>query len=296
MFSLRLCVSCVAEGPLHLFFGFHELVHLPEEPRIDVRQLVDFGESHPRFERALDLEDPFRCGLSERATQRFHRIVGKPVVTEKRANRPSWTSGLESAQSLLQRLLERAANRHRLADGFHHRRELRVRGGEFLEREPRTFHDHVVEHRLERSRCRPGDVVRDLVEAVAHSELGADARDRKPRCLRCQSRRPRHARIHLDHEHLAIGRIDRKLDVASACLDADLANDRDCRIAHLLIFAVGERHRRRNSDRVTGVNAHRIYVFDRADDHDVVRAVAHHLELELLPSDDAALDENLAHG
>ena len=88
--------------------------------------------------------------------------------------------------------------------------------------------------------------------------------------------------------------IHRELDVAAAGVDADLANDRDRRVAHRLVLAIGERHRRRDGDRVAGVHAHRIEVLDRADDHDVVVVIAHHLELELLPADDAALDEHLA--
>ena len=35
--------------------------------------------------------------------------------------------------------------------------------------------------------------------------------------------------------------------------------------------AVGERLLRRDGDRVAGVDAHRVDVLDRADDHDVVR-------------------------
>jgi hypothetical protein len=64
-----------------------------------------------------------------------------------------------------------------------------------------------------------------------------------------------------------------------------------------LILAVRQRLRGRHGDRVTGVNAHRIEVLDRADDHDVVLAVAHHLQLEFLPADDRFLDQQfVVHG
>ena len=43
------------------------------------------------------------------------------------------------------------------------------------------------------------------------------------------------------------------------------------------------------------MNPHRIDVLDRANDDDVVRPVTQHLELELLPADDAALDQHLLH-
>ena len=39
-----------------------------------------------------------------------------------------------------------------------------------------------------------------------------------------------------------------ELDIRSAGLNADLANDFDCRIAHALIFAIGERLRRGDRD------------------------------------------------
>ena len=43
-----------------------------------------------------------------------------------------------------------------------------------------------------------------------------------------------------------------------------------------------------------GVDAHRVDVLDRADDHDVVGVVAHDLELELAPAEHRLVDEHLA--
>ena len=65
-------------------------------------------------------------------------------------------------------------------------------------------------------------------------------------------------------------------------------------VAHPLVFLVGQRLRRRDRDRVAGVDAHRVEVLDRADDDEVVRLVAHDLQLELLPADQALLDQELA--
>ena len=42
------------------------------------------------------------------------------------------------------------------------------------------------------------------------------------------------------------------------------------------------------------MNAHRVEVLDRADDHDVVGAIADDLQLELVPAPDRLLDEHLA--
>ncbi len=63
---------------------------------------------------------------------------------------------------------------------------------------------------------------------------------------------------------------------------------------HPLVNLVRQRLDGRDDDRVAGVDAQRIDVLHRADrDAGVVR-VAHHLVLDLLPADEAALDHDLA--
>jgi hypothetical protein len=128
----------------------------------------------------------------------------------------------------------------------------------------------------------------------------ADDANFAPRCaiesgrLRRERRRSRHARVHLDDEHLTVARVDGKLNVAAARVDAYFANDRDGASRISLILAIGKRHRRGHGDRVTGMHAHRVEILDRADDDDVVVVIAHHLELELLPADHTSLNEYLA--
>ena len=92
---------------------------------------------------------------------------------------------------------------------------------------------------------------------------------------------------------LAVVGVDGELDVGAAGLDADAADAGEGRVAHALVLDVGQGLGRRDRDRVAGVHAHRVEVLDRADDHAVVGAVAHHLELVLLPARDRALDEDL---
>ena len=111
-----------------------------------------------------------------RAARRRVRSLVAPV--ERRA------ALLERAQRLLQRGRVVAADRHRLADRLHGGGERRVGGRELLEREPRHLDDDVVERRLEARRRDPGDVVRDLVEAVADGELRGDLGDREAGGLR----------------------------------------------------------------------------------------------------------------
>ena len=59
---------------------------------------------------------------------------------------------------------------------------------------------------------------------------------------------------------------------------------------------VGEGLLRRHGDGVAGVDAHGVDVLDGADDDHVVLEVAHDLELELLPADDALLEQHLVGG
>ena len=153
-------------------------------------------------------------------------------------------SSSRRAQRLAERLAERAADRHRLADRLHLRGQPLVGAGELLEREPRHLHDDVVERRLEAGRRGLREVVRDLVQRVADGELRGDLRDRVAGRLRGQRRRPRHARVHLDHDDLAGLAVDRELHVRAAGLDADGADDGHGRVAQRLVLAVGQRHRR----------------------------------------------------
>src|SRR2546429_1202107 len=66
-----------------------------------------------------------------------------------------------------------------------------------------------------------------------------------------------------------------------------------------VFFSSRRRHTRCSRDWSSDVcssDLHRVEVLDGADDDDVVGAVAHHLQLELLPADDRFLDEYLADG
>ena len=84
-----------------------------------------------------------------------------------------------------------------------------------------------------------------------------------------------------------------ELDVAAARVDAHAADDGDADVTQLLVFAIGQGEAGGHGDGVTGVHADRVDVLDRADDHDVVVAVAHQFELEFLPAFDALLQQHL---
>ncbi len=264
---------------------------LVDEPRVDAAR-----GRRPR-RRSRRPAAPARRGRAGRrsgtAARASSSLAGRSVLGR---GPEAGGLGLHRAQRLAQRLGEVAADRHRLADALHVRGQHRVGARELLEREPRHLDHDVVQRRLERGRRLAGDVVGDLVERVADGQLGRDLGDREAGGLATPARDERDTRGFISITIIRpVRRVDRELDVAAAGVDADLAQHGDADVAHVLVLAVGERHGRRDGDRVAGVHAHRVDVLDRADHDDVVVAVAHQLELELLPAEHRLLDQHLVH-
>ena len=251
-------------------------------------------DRHARAERIAQVEHAFRARFLEFAAH-LRQVV---FVREVQARGiEADLARLQATQRLLQRFLEAAADRHHFAHRLHLRRQARIGGRELLEREARDLGDDVIDRRFERRRClAAGDLVAQLIERVTDGELGRDLRDREARGLRRERRGTRHARVHFDHDHAAGLRVDAELHVRTAGVDADLAQHGHRGIAQALVFLVGERLRRRDGDRVAGVHAHRVEVFDRAHDDAVVRLVADHFHLEFLPAQHRFLDEDFVHG
>ncbi len=84
------------------------------------------------------------------------------------------------------------------------------------------------------------------------------------------------------------------MNVASAGVHADCADDLDAHVSHVLVLTISEGQTRRDRYRVPGVHSHGIDVLDRTDHHHVVVSVAHQLEFEFLPADDGLLEQHLS--
>src|SRR3990172_5039274 len=97
--------------------------------------------------------------------------------------------------------------------------------------------------------------------------------------------------IHLNNDHPTRGGIDSKLNVGSARFDSDFPDDLLRRIAHELVFFVRQGLGRGYSDRVSGMDTHRIEVLDGTYDHDVILDITHDLKLEFFPSDHRSFNE-----
>ncbi len=263
----------------------HDLLDLHQEPRIDLGEIVHLFQGEALGKGVAYVPDAFRTRLAQLFLDLFAiaRLFVQAVDTD-----------FQAAQGFLERFLEGAAHRHHFTDRFHLGGQVLVGGREFLEGEARDLGDDVVDRRFKTGRGRAaGDLVAQFVEREADRELGRDLGDREAGGLRGQRRRTRHARVHLDDDHAAVFRIDRELHVRTAGVDADLAQHVDRRVAHDLVFLVGQGLRRRHGDRVAGVHAHRIQVFDRADDDAVVVLVANDFHLVLFPAQERLFDQQL---
>ena len=149
---------------------------LGEEPGVDARRLVHLLEGRPRPQRLLDLPEPPVMGGGNRGHERGTVDVCWPGEDR--------IGALEGTQCLLQCLGEVAADRHRLSDRLHGRRERGIRLGELLEGEARDLDHDVVEGGLEGRRRLAGDVVGDLVQGVADGESSGNLCDGEARGLR----------------------------------------------------------------------------------------------------------------
>ena len=273
-----------------------DLFELAQEPRIDIRQLVDPLDRPAARDGAEDIPHPLivRDGqpLAKRRVVLGPGTDDTPIGIRGREEQAA-PAELQRPDAFHERFLERPADRHHFPDRLHLRRQRPIGLGKLLEVPPRDLDHHVVDRRFEGGRREARDVVGNLVEVIAERQLGRDLGDRKTGRLRRQRRRARDARVHFDHHHPAGFRMHGELDVRSAGLDADPPDDPAGGVAHALIFLVAERENRRDGDAVAGVHPHRIDVLDRADDDEVVGGVAHHLELEFLPPDHRLLDQQL---
>ena len=175
------------------------LAELLEEPRIDVRQLVQLLDRPAALER-LEQRPHAPIVRHDQLLAQRRVVFFFPRLRQQQA----LLAELERSHALEKRLLERAPDRHRLSHRLHLRRQRAIGLRELLEVPPRNLRHDVVDRRLERRGREPRDVVGNLVEVISERELGGDLRDREPCGLRRQRGRPRDARVHLDDEHAPV--------------------------------------------------------------------------------------------
>src|ERR1700722_15326410 len=203
---------------------------------------------------------------------------------------------LERANALLQGFFEGAADGHDFADRLHLRSESAVRAGKLFELPFRNLHDDVVDRRFETRGRFLRDVIRNFIQRHTDSEARSNFRDRETGGFAGERGATRNSRVHFDHGHAAIFRIERELHVRAARFDTDFADDGGGGSAHALVFLVGQRLRRSDGDGVASVNAHWIEILDGTNDHEVVAVIAHDFELIFFPSENGFFDKRFVNG
>ena len=190
--------------------------------------------------------------------------------------------------------MKRAPHRHHFSNRLHLGRQAAVGCRELLESEPRNFGHHVIDTWLKTGGCCAASyVVTQLIERKAHSQLGSDLSDWETGCFRCQCRRARYARVHLNHNHPTVFGIDRKLHIRAAGIDTDFTQYRQGGVTQNLVFLVRERLCGGHCNRVSGVNAHGVEVFDRAHNNAVIRFVADDFHFVLFPTQQRFFNQKL---
>ena len=173
----RLLEGAPADVPFGFGSDLVDLGDLVEEPGVNVAEGRDLFDSHSTSQSLSDGEDSVGCGRGDGLRQCIG-LEGDNSGLGRVGIEPG-PPVLQTPQGFLQGLGEGSSDRHRLADTPHAGCERGRRRGELFEVESGDLHHDVVECGLERCRCRPGDVVCNLVEGEADGELGSDLGDRE---------------------------------------------------------------------------------------------------------------------
>ena len=197
-----------------------------EEPRVDSCHFVDARHAPSGQEGVPEAENALGRGNADLVFEHF--FIEGAIRAQRRSilaiGAEPGTPGLQRAQRFLHGLFEGASDRHGFADTFHLRGQHRISLGEFFKGEARYLDHAIVNRRFETRGRLARDVIAQLVQRVAHGELGRDFGDREPGSFGGEGRRAGDARVHFDNHHASGFWTDRKLDIRPACLHPDGAD------------------------------------------------------------------------
>src|SRR5205814_6406087 len=137
---------------------FHALgnnfADVSQKPFVDLGEIEHFVDRHSILKRLRQMKNSLRIRNREFQSQYFWIDMFVCAIAAK-----TEALYLQTAQRLLQRFLERAANCHRFAHTFHPRRQRRVCLRKFFERKARNFYNAIIDRGLETSGRLACDVV-----------------------------------------------------------------------------------------------------------------------------------------
>ncbi len=159
-------------------------LQVTQEPRVDTRRGLDLFQRRAGLEGVAHFEQPTR-GRALDALKQIG-LLRRVAVVVVLARAVAVGADLHAAHRFLQRLTERPADGHDLADRLHLVAKGVVCFDELLEGETRDFGHHVVDGWFETRRGFPRDIIAQLVERVADGQLGRNLGNREAGGLRGQ--------------------------------------------------------------------------------------------------------------
>ena len=143
-------------------------------------QCMHFIQRKAVLECITNEPDALRPGFAKFTLQLFS--VSCPLIH-------SIDTYFKTAQGLLEGFLEGTTDGHDFADRLHLRGQPRISRREFLESETRDLGHHVIDRRLKRCRrFASSNIVGQLIERIAYSQLGRHFGNRETGRLRSQCR------------------------------------------------------------------------------------------------------------
>src|SRR6185437_4656365 len=252
-----------------LLFHVADLLDFVQEPAVDsIGSLRYRAHGDTGHQSVLDPEDPIPLRSLDIFQQLFGVHETLSVITQ------TYRIILQALTGLLYGLSKTSSNGHYLADAFHLQAKRIVGALELIEIPARYLDDNIVLYGLEISGGSAGDLVLQLIQRIPDGQFGGDLGDRITRRLRREGRAPADTGVDLDGDDLFRLRIQGELYVTTTGEITQIPHHHDGGIAHQLKSGVAERHCRRYGDRVSRMDAHRIEIFDRADDDDVIVRIA----------------------
>ncbi len=270
-----------------LLLELDELLHLPQEIRLDIGQAVQVIDIGAFAQGFVKDELAFAGRFGEQNHQLFQGFA-----VEVAGEAEAVAADLQRADRFLEGFLVVLADAHDFTDSPHLGAELILHALEFFKGPAGELDHNIV---AGRGIAVEGAVapIGDLIQGQAGGQHGRDQGDRETGRLGGQGGRTRGARIDFDdHDSAGLG-IMGELDIGATddldCFDNGIGIALQ---AFLKLLADGQ-HRRR-AERVAGMDPDRIDVLDEADRDHFIVGVADDLELELFPAEDRFFDQDLA--
>ena len=254
-----------------------------EEPHVDLGELLDALDGVTLLQGLSDGEDAQVGGVLQGVVEVVEAGV---VVAHESVHALS-----DHAQTLLDHLLEGTSDRHDLAHRLHARADVSAHAGKLSEVPAGYFANHIVELRSHIGRVGCAHLA-NLVEGVAQGYLGGHEGEGIAGGLGGQCARAAQSGVDLDDAVVVGLGVEGKLYVALAH-DVQMAHAADGNLLQHLHLLVGQRACGSHDDALAGMDAQGVEVLHRGHGEAMVVGVAYALELNLLPSLEAFLDQYL---